>query len=170
MKAHEILHSLPPETSQGIFLALYENDRPAYRAALELLAKRRKLRPVILERKSRPERHAWLVAELSRKANDDIATEVLQTWLLGAHQAMVCEFLDQLKIAHNGHGLLETLPEQPSREELAAAVEKLLATHPADAVAAYLHLFVEMDIADWPALVEILQQDSRLCLHQPQTV
>ena len=35
---------------------------------------------------------------------------------------------------------------------------------PRDAVAAYLNLFIEMDVAQWPTLEKMLASDSRLCL------
>jgi len=167
MKAHEILHAASDTTAGQIFQFLYEKDKPAYRACLQLLASRRKLRLVILERKSRAERHAWLHTELARKSNEDAAVEVLQTWLLGAHADLICEFLDTLGVPHNGQGLLETLPAQPPAEKLQAAIDKVFQNHPPGAVSAYLHLFAEMDIADWPALRDILNQDTRLCPAQP---
>lgn len=168
MKAHDILQSLPDDAACEIFQDLSDNDKPAYRACMQVLSQRRKLRPVILERKPRAERHLWMRAELARKANEDAATDLLQTWLLGSHPAMICRFLDDLGVPHNGRGLLETLPAEPPREKLTAAIDRLFANHPAPAVIAYLHLFVEMDIADWPGLRDILQTDSRLCL-APQT-
>ncbi len=167
MKAHEILHASSDETAGRILYHLYENDKPAYRACLQLLATRRKLRLVILERKARDERHAWIRTELSRKTNDDAATEVLQTWLLGAHQAMICEFLDSLGVTHDGRGLLETLPAEPVPEKLRAAIGNIFQNHPPEAVFTYLHLFAEMDIADWPTLKDILNQDPRLCPAHP---
>ncbi len=167
MKAHDILSTFSDDTAAQVFQHLYENDKPAYRACLQLLASRRRLRPVILERKSRSERHAWMRTELSRKSNEDASIEVLQTWLLGAHKDLVCGFLDDLGVAHNGHGLLETLPPQPPAAKLEAAVDGLLDRHPEAAVFAYLNLFVEMDIADWPDLKEILNRNPRLC-HAPQ--
>ncbi len=164
MKAHEIFQRLPEEATGDVFHYLYSSDKPAYRACLQLLATRRKLRPVVLERKTRVERHAWLRSELSRKSNDDAATEILQTWLLGAHQALICRFLEGLGVAHDGHGLIETLPAEPERERLLAGVDGLLEDQPRAAVIAYLNLFCEMDIADWPTLKEILNEDPRLCL------
>jgi hypothetical protein len=164
MKAHEILQRLPDEAASEIFLYLHENDKPAYRACLEVLASRRKLRPVILERKIRAERHSWMRAELARKANDDAATEVLQAWLLGAHRQLICGFLDSLGITHDGRGLLDVLPPEPQRERLQEAIDRLLENHSRSAAIAYLHLFCEMDIADWPILKEIIREDSRLCL------
>jgi len=169
MKAHDILRSLPDDAACEIFQHLSETDKPAYRACIQIVANRRKLRPVVLERKSKAERHLWMRNELARKANDDAATDLLQTWLLGSHSALVCQFLDDLGVPHNGRGLLETLPAEPPRAKLQAAIDRLFATHPAAAVTAYLQLFVEMDIAEWPGLKEILQTDSRLCLApQPQ--
>jgi len=162
MKAHEILQQSSDESAGRIFQYLYEQDKPAYRACLQLLASRRKLRLIILDRKARSERHAWMRVELSRKANEDAAAEVLQTWLLGGHQAMICEFLDTLGIPHNGKGLLDTLPAQPDKEKLQAAISRIFQNHPPEVVAVYLHLFAEMDMADWPALKEIFAQDSRL--------
>ena len=138
-------------------------SRPIGRAC-RVLATRRKLRLIILERKTRLERHTWLQNELGRKSNDDAATEVLQTWLLGAHQELVCKFLESLGVEHDGHGLLETLPSEPPRNRLVEAIDGLLESHSRFGVIAYLNLFCEMDIADWPTLKQILQEDSRLWL------
>lgn len=164
MKAHEILQRFPDEAAGEIFQYLYTNDKPAYRACVQVLATRRKLRPVVLDRKTRAERSVWMHAELARKSNDDAATEVLQTWLLGAHQQLICGFLESLGIEHDGRGLLNTLPPEPQRERLVEAIDRLLEHQSRFAVIAYLNLFCEMDIADWPTLKEILNQDSRLCL------
>ena len=164
MKAYEILQRFPDEVTAEIFQYLYANDKPAYRACLLALAMRRRLRPIVLERKTRLERHAWMHNELARKSNDDAATEVLQTWLLGAHQQLICNFLERLGVDHDGRGLLETLPSEPPRDRLMDAIDPLLENQSRLAVIAYLNLFCEMDIADWPTLKQILQEDSRLCL------
>ena len=58
-------------------------------------------------------------SELARKSNDDAATEVLQTWLLGAHQQLVCNFLESLGVEHDGRGLLDSSSE-PNRLEIAS--------------------------------------------------
>lgn len=159
---------MPPSFAEVVFQYLYESDKQAYRAGMNILATRRKLRPVILERKSRAERHAWMGGELARKSNEDAATEILQAWLLGAHQQMICDFLDALKVPHNGHGLVDDLPTEPTEEAIRAAVEGLLSKYPQEAVAAYLNLFVEMDIAQWPRLKELVSTDARLSL-APET-
>lgn len=162
MNAHEIFATLTPETIDGVFDHLYKNDKPAYRACMDVLAQRRKLRVVLIERKSRSERAVWMGAELARRANEDAAVEVLQAWLLGAHREMVCGFLDDLGVAHDGNGLLEDLPPEPAHDRIEAAVDGLFSAHPPGAVAAYLRLFVGMDIADWPVLKEIVATDARM--------
>jgi len=167
MKAHEILNQFSDENVGEILTHLHEEDKPAYRACLQLLANRRRLRPVFLERKPKPERHAWMRAELARVGNNDVATEILQAWLLGAHRPMICEFLDALHIPHNGEGLLETLPDEPSPEALKASIDGIFKNHPALPVTAYLRLFPEMDIANWPTFPQILQDDPRLSGDQP---
>jgi predicted transcriptional regulator len=164
MKVYQILQGLPEEAAAEIFQYLYANDKRAYRACLQVLATRRKLRPIVLERKTRVERHAWMHSELARKSNDDAATEVLQTWLLGAHQQLVCNFLESLGVEHDGRGVLDSLPSEPPRDRLVEVIGPLLENQSRFAVIAYLNLFCEMDIADWPTLKQILQEDSRLCL------
>lgn len=169
MKAHEIFHHFSDEAASGIFNHLYENDKPAYRATIQVLANRRKLRTVVLDRKPRSERHAWMRTELARPVNEDAATEILQSWVLGAHQAMVCQFLDSLDVPHDGRGLLETLPAEPTPEKLRAAIDGLFAAHAPEVVFAYLHLFAAMDITEWPNFQHIITEDSRLC-PTPQTL
>jgi hypothetical protein len=164
MKAYEILQRFPEEAAAEIFQYLYAEDKRAYRACLQVLAARRKLRLIVLERKTRVERHVWMHSELARKSNDDAATEVLQTWLLGAHRQLVCNFLESLGVEHDGRGLLEKLPGEPPKDRLLEAINPLLENQSRFAVIAYLHLFCEMDIADWPTLKQILREDSRLCL------
>lgn len=169
MKAHEIFHHFSDEAASGIFNHLYENDKPAYRATIQVLANRRKLRTVVLDRKPRSERHTWMRAELARPVNEDASTEILQSWVLGAHQAMVCQFLDSLDVPHDGRGLLETLPAEPTPEKLRAAIDGLFAQHPPEVVFAYLQLFAAMDITEWPNFQQIINEDSRLC-PTPQTL
>ncbi len=169
MKAHEIFHHFSDEAASGIFNHLYENDKPAYRATIQVLANRRKLRTVVLDRKPRSERHSWMRVELARPVNEDASTEILQSWVLGAHQTMVCQFLDALDVPHDGRGLLETLPAEPTTEKLRAAIDGLFAQHAPEVVFAYLHLFAAMDITEWPHFQQIINEDSRLC-PTPQTL
>ncbi|HEY5792333.1 MAG TPA: hypothetical protein VIS74_03480, partial [Chthoniobacterales bacterium] len=127
MHAHEIFQQLSAEGSAALFEHLYTADRPAYRAAAQILAARRKLRPIFVERKPRPERDQWLREALSRRPNEDAALEVLQAWLLGAHRDLICTFLDDMGVGHDGKGLIEELPDEPPEAKLAGGVDRLLA-------------------------------------------
>lgn len=162
MTAHEIFSRLSPGTAATVLEWLMEHDKPAYKAAIGLLAGRRKLRPVFVERKPRAERNAWLAEVLAKGSNDDLATEILQAWILGGHREMVTAFLDELKVPHDGNGLIETLPAEPAGSAIDSAVEGLFAKFPHDAVFVYLNLFAGMDIANWPHLRALVTGDARL--------
>lgn len=162
MTPHEILQHLPRETACEAVARIETIDRPAYRALLSTAAERRKLRPVFLERKSRPERHDWVVETVSRPANADLAEHLLQLWLLGDYKEMICRYLDLVDVSHDGKGFLETVPAQPPPETIDAALEALLEEYPAPVVAAYLRMFEAIDETDWPHLSQRLESDERL--------
>ena len=164
LKATDIFQKLPAPTVDGILTHLQGADKPTYRVAIQTLAAARKLRPVFVERKPRPERHAWMQSALARPQNEQISANLLQMWLMGSQSPMLCDFLDSLGIAHDEQGGIENLPPCPEPEKLRASVDALLAKYPADAVAVYLHSFQAMDIAGWPPLAEILATDERLQL------
>jgi len=167
MTAHELFPALTNSETEGIFGWLHENDRVAYRTCVGMLATRRKLRPVFVERKPREERHIWMKEALAKPGNNDLAQEILQAWTLGANTGMVCEFLDRLKIAHDGKGLVEEIPPQPPEADVAAAVAQIAGKHPAANVFVYLHLLVGTGMAEWPALTAILAADPVLRRSSP---
>ena len=163
MTAHELFARLSPPETAGILEWLQENDRPAYKTCAGLLAGRRKLRAVFVERKPKVERTAWMAENLGRPANGDLATEILQSWILGAQKEMVCGFLDFLKIPHDGKGLIESLPAEPPAAEIDKAVEELFSKYPPAAVVVYLNLFTSMEMTEWPHLKGLVSTDPRLC-------
>ena len=165
MKCYEIFSRLSPELTNEIFAHLIENEKPVYKAMIQNLATRRKLRPVFVERKPRDERHVWLKQALSVKSADDVATQLLQIWLLGAHRQMICDFLDLLGIKHDGKGVVDNLPAEPQREALADTITKLQENRPTEVVAVYLHAFQAMDETGWSTLDEILATDPRMALN-----
>jgi len=164
MKCYEIFARLSPELTNEIFAHLIENEKPVYKAMIQNIATRRKLRPVFIERKPKDERHVWLKQVLSVKGADDIATQLLQIWLLGAHRQMICEFLDLLSINHDGKGVVDNLPAEPQREALTDTITKLLESRPPEVVAVYLHVFQAMGETGWSTLDEILATDGRIAL------
>jgi hypothetical protein len=163
MTPYEIFAQMSSEQASQIFEYLFEHEKPLYKAALDSLAKQRKLRPVFVERKPRKERFEWMKTATGRKANDGVAAHLLQIWLVGEHSALLCEFLDALGIKHDDNGTLDSLPEAPPKEDLRKAIDGLLEKHEAGTVAIYLHAFQALDDeAGWSTLAEILEEDGRL--------
>ena len=156
MTAIEIFGRMSAPQASDILNWLLENDREAYRSCAGMLATRRKLRPVFVERKPREERNLWMREALSKPANADLALEILQVWVLGKNERMVCDFLDSLKIAHDGKGLIDEMPTEPEASRVAAAVEGILGKYEPEEVSIYLHLFAGSDESSWPELQKIL--------------
>ena len=164
MKCYEVFGKLSPELTNEIFAYLLEFEKPVYKAMVQNIASRRKLRPVFIERKPKQERHLWLHQALSLKSADDLTMQLLQIWLLGAQREMICEFLDSLGIEHDGKGVVDNLPAAPSRERLDQTISKLLEKRSPEAVALYLHAFQAMDETGWSILDEALATDPRISL------
>ena len=131
--------------------------------ALYSIAQARKVRPVFLERQPREDRHRTMTTALSRPDMNMIASNVLSGWLVKNKAALLSDFLDALKITHE-KGVVENLPATVDDAVLHAAVEQLLAKHPAEIVALYLNAFYGMNEAHWPNLEALLKNDPRLKL------
>jgi hypothetical protein len=164
MKCYEICCRVSPELMNAVFTFLLDHEKPVYKAMIQNIASRRKLRPIFIERKPKNERHVWLRQALSLKSSDDLAIQLFQIWLLGAHKDMICDFLDLLGIKHDGKGVVDNLPPEPAREALIEAITKLLEKHPREVVAVYLHAFQAMDETGWSTLDEVLAADPRVGL------
>ena len=162
MTATDIFGRLSAAHAGEVLNWLSDNDRPAYRKCAGLLATRRNLRPVFVERKPKIERNQWIKDALARPANADLALEILQIWTLGCNDQMVCAFLDALEIPHNGKGLIDDLPAEPDGERVAQAVEMLLGKYPSPSVFVYLHLFCGMNPDVWPVLTGLLESHAAL--------
>ncbi|MFZ9920081.1 MAG: hypothetical protein ACO3GO_01360 [Terrimicrobiaceae bacterium] len=156
MTAIEIFGRMSAPQASEILNWLHDNDRHAYRSCAGMLATRRKLRPVFVERKPREERNLWMREALLKPSNGDLALEILQVWVLGKNERMVCDFLDALKIPHDGKGLIDDLPSEPPAEKVSDAVEAILSNYPAAEVSIYLNLFAGMDDSGWSGLKKIL--------------
>src|SRR5437899_8503894 len=160
LSSHELLGFMSPALALEILTYAYDSDRPVYRATLNAVAEARKLRPVFLERQPREQRHTTMLATLSRPALDLFTGNLIRTWLLKKHKGMLADFLDSLGIPHQ-EGVVEELPPSMDDAKLRAAVDTLLAKHPSEAVAVYLHAFNEMNQAAWPNLKPMLEGDTR---------
>jgi hypothetical protein len=163
LTSHELLGFMSPNLALEIVTFAFESDKPLYRAALNAVAEARKLRPVFLERQPRAQRHADMLATLTRPVMDAVTGNLIRGWLLKKHKAMLVDFLDALGIAHKD-GVVEDLPESMDDAKLQAAVGKLLDKYPPEVVAIYLNAFNEMNEVEWPNLKQMIESNPRLQL------
>ena len=166
MTSHELLAAMSPNLAAQVLEDTFVEDKPLYKATLQAVAQVRKCRPVFLERQPRTERHASMVATLSRPAQKLVADNLLRSWLLKKQNALLVDFLDALQLKHE-KGVVENVPATIDDALLRGAVETLLGKHPHEAVAVYLHAFSGMEGVQWPNLDELLLTDMRLKL-RPQ--
>jgi len=163
LTSHELLGFMSPALANDIITFTFESDKPTYRATLTAVAEARHVRPVFLERQPKTQRHATMLAALTKPALDLIAGNLIRAWLLKKHQAMLVDFLNALEIK-NEEGVVEELPASVPDDKLKAAVDGLLAKHPPEAVAVYLNAFNDMNEANWANLKALLESDPRLQL------
>lgn len=161
---HEIFAHMPKATANQLLGFLFEKEKPLYKAAIDSLAKQRKLRPVFVEKKPRDERFAWITESLSRRQNEGVAAHLLQIWLVGGHRAVLCDFLDALGIEHDENGTIDNLPPAPEKAALTKAIDTIFEKHDPSVVVTYLHAFQALDENGWSTLEELLKEDPRLRL------
>lgn len=165
MKAYQIFQVMSAELGQEITGWLRESEREVFRSALMALAQQRKLRPVFVTRKSKPEQAQWMLDQLKLRLNEAMGENLLQIWLMKGHSNMLADFLDALEIKHDGRGGVDgELPAELDEAKVKAGVEKLLATYPAERVAVYLNLFQLQQPGGWPALTAALESTPALKL------
>jgi hypothetical protein len=163
MAAQRLFGALSPALASEILEFTFANDKPLYRATLEAVAQSRKLRPVFLERQPRAERHAAVISALGRPALGLAGDTLIRNWLVKQQSALLTDFLDALNIPHE-KGVLQDVPPSVEDAALQSAIEGLLARHPREIVALYLHAFQQMNEGGWANLDAHLQTDPRLKL------
>ena len=163
LTSHELLGFMSPTLALEILTYTYETDKPLYRATLSAVADARKLRPVFLERQPRPQRHAMMLATLSRPSLELATGNLIRVWLLKKYKQMLIDFLDALAIPHQ-EGVVEDLPATMDDAKIRTAVDARLVKYPPEAAAVYLHAFNEMNEVEWPNLKSLLDSDPRLQL------
>ena len=161
MTSYEMFATMPQALGNRILEEMSLEDKPFYRGILDAVAQSRKVRVVYLERQPRTDRHGFVVATLARPSMEPTAANLLRTWFLKKQNQLLIDFLDALGIAHE-KGVVEDLPEKVEDEKVKGAVEALLAKHPAEVVALYLHSFLHLNDVHWHNLEEILFEDPRL--------
>ena len=164
MKSYTIFQKSDDETVNNFLSWMRDQERNVYRAALRELGALKKLRPQFLQQKPLTEQFAWIKKTLSWKPAETIADHLLQVWLIRKHEGMLVTFIEKLGIEHNGHGVVDVLPESLDAEKLTEAVNELFEKYPAGAVSVYLHMFQNQTEEGWPELQEILDNDSRVTI------
>lgn len=165
MTSYTIFQQADEETVSTILDWLRNQERGLYRAAINELSALKKLRPQFVQQKPVTEQFAWIQKMLSWKPAETIADHLLQVWLVRKQESMLIEFLNDLGIEHNGHGMVEgELPTTLDAAKLTPAVDALFAKHPAGVVNVYLHMFNNQTPAGFPELTELLANDSRITI------
>jgi hypothetical protein len=163
MTASQIIAAVSPALGARILDEVHNSDKELYRIALAAVAQAKKVRPVFLERQSRPDRHRSMIAALSRPDLSTITGNVISGWLVKNQSVLLTDFLDALKIPHE-KGVVENLPQTVNDMDLNNAVNGLLAKYEREVVALYLRAFNDMNEANWPNLQKLLETDERLKL------
>jgi hypothetical protein len=161
-QAYEIFQKMKPETAASVFQYLRDEQRDVYKASLGSLASARKLRPVVVQRKSVSEQIDWLVKNVKLRGSGEIATQVLQLWLLKGHQGLLTGFLDGLGIKHDGEGAADDIPDDIDAKKLKKTVTDLLKTHDAELVCIYLHIFQLQREEGWPEITALIEATPEL--------
>src|SRR5436190_13709994 len=100
LTSHELLGFVSPKLANEIIEFAYESDKPTYKAVLAAVAQARHLRPVFLERQSRPQRHATVLATLTRPNLEFVSGNLIRAWLVNKQKSMLMDFLTALSIDH----------------------------------------------------------------------
>ncbi len=159
-----MFQEMSPGMARDIFHYMRTEQKDVYHTAIGALAAQRKLRPVFVTKKRPEDQYAWLHKCAQMKYADGIDENILQMWLLKARQEMLVTFLDEAGVEHDGEGGVDDLPEELDADKVKAAVEALLAAHPSEEVALYLHVFQMQRSEGWPEITDILENDERVTL------
>ena len=167
MKAHQLFQSIGPELQKNIVSYVQTEHRAAYRLVVDALAQQRKLRPVFIQRKSRDEQAAWVGDHLTHKANDSVAEQIMQLWLLKGQSDMLITFLDAIGVKHDGKGEVEDLPEEIEPKKAEAGIAALLEKFPGKQVGLYLTMFQMQKEGGWPGLATAMEEHPEIKLDVP---
>jgi hypothetical protein len=163
MTSSELFNAMSPALAAEIFEYLHTEEREFYKAALEAVAKLRRVRTVFLERQPKQERFEALKGSLGRPNMSLVADNLIRAWLLKRHSALLGDFLDALGIQHE-KGVVEDLPKNVEEAPLRNAVELCLEKYGEEPTAVYLHAFNSMNDAKWASLEALLHSEPRLRL------
>jgi len=122
--------------------------------AIAAIARRLKFRPksvAVLP----VERRAKQLAQIG-EVSDALATRALIAYHFAAQRPLMAAFLDALGLAHEDGLITQEEVAPPDRDKLAAAVDAVRKTHPAEDVELYLRTLAALDGDTWVNLDEVL--------------
>ncbi len=161
-QAYELFQDMTPATAHSVFQYLRDEQREVYKATISSLATNRKLRPVIIQRKSVPEQIDWMLRNVKLRGSAEVAAQVLQLWLLKGHTSLLTGFLDGLGISHDGEGAAEDIPDEFDAKKLKSTVASLLKNHDPEIVRIYLHIFQLQKTGGWSELTTLIESTPEL--------
>ncbi|MFT5122988.1 MAG: hypothetical protein ACI9TH_002440 [Kiritimatiellia bacterium] len=161
MNSSQIFKEMPPALSHTILHYLRDEQREAYKATINALAQKRKLRPVYIQRKPKEAQLEWIGQTLTLKGSAEIGDQILSLFLMQGRQDMLKHFLDAMGIEHDGDGTVEDLPESLDATKLQPTVDSLLTTFPEQEGVLYLKIFQQQTPEGWPELQAIIDSDPR---------
>jgi hypothetical protein len=167
MKAHQLIQAIGPELQTEIIGYLRNEQRGAYRAAIDTLAVQKKLRPVFIKSKTKEQQSTWLLDQMRIKSGDALAEQVIQIWLLKGQTQMLVTFLDAVGIEHDGNGEVKDLPEEITKAAATKGIKALLAENPPKKVGLYMSIFALQKEGGWPGLTEAMAGFPEIELVEP---
>jgi hypothetical protein len=163
MFAHEMFKKMPADLGSSIVGWLRDSERDVFRTALHSLAQQKKLRPVFVTRKSKPEQAAWFIEQLKLRGNEAVGENLLQIWLMKGRSDMLSTFLDAVGVKHDGKGGVDgDIPNTFDPAKVKAGAAALLEKFPAGEVAVYLNLFQLQQPGGWKEIADTIAADARL--------
>ncbi len=113
---------MTPEEAER-FLVEVRSDAPSVaRLALDAAAGAFRLRPDFLRRQPRARQAEWMRRALGRRVGATLAEEVLATYFLEHHKALLVELLDAFGVEHEEGLLKQEAPPCPDAARLDAAL------------------------------------------------
>jgi hypothetical protein len=164
MSTYQIWSAISPVFANEILVELQKTNKKLYRTALEVMAPRMGVRVPILLEMPKVQRHATWVQILARPEMEVLSANLLSGWLISTQTALLCRWLDLLKIPHGENGCADSFPPAPSEEALKPAVDQLLKEFSPQLVGIYLRCFNSIDEVQWPTLGKVIDEDARLKL------
>ena len=163
MFAHEMFKKMPADLGLTIVGWLRDSERDVFRTAVNSLAQQKKLRPVFVTRKPKPEQAMWLIEQLKMRGNEAVGENLLQIWLMKGRSEMLSTFLDAVGVKHDGKGGVDgDIPNTFEPAKVKAGADALLAKFPAGEVAVYLNLFQLQQAGGWQAITDLVAADPQL--------